>query len=60
MKKKALLAIEIIWICVGVFCIIAGIKSLSSRGGSQFAIFFLMAAVSFVFAVLRHKQRKNG
>ena len=60
MKKKALLAIEIIWICVGIFCIAAGIKSLSTRGGSQFVLFLLMAVVSFTFAIIRHKQRKNS
>jgi len=60
MKKQALLVIEIIWFCTGILCIVAGIRSLLRTGGSQFVIFLIMAVVSFVFALARHKQRKNG
>jgi hypothetical protein len=60
MNKKALLVLEIVWITVGILSVAAGISYTIKNGGSRTLIFFLMALVSFVFAYIRHKQRKKG
>jgi len=60
MKNSSLLILEIIWIVTGVLCIAAGIRLALNGGGSKFFILLLMALVSFVFALLRHKQRKKN
>jgi hypothetical protein len=60
MRNSSLLILEIIWITVGILCIIAGIRFAIKIGSSKIPIFALMAMISFVFAWLRHKQRKKG
>jgi len=60
MRNSSLLVLEIIWIATGVFSAGAGIKFAITTGGSQVFIFALMALISFVFAWLRHKQRKKS
>jgi uncharacterized membrane protein YczE len=60
MRYSSLLILEIIWIAVGVLCIIAGIRFAITSGSSKIPVFALMAMISFVFAWLRHKQRKKG
>jgi hypothetical protein len=52
--------LEIIWIATGVLCIAAGIRFALTTGGSKIYIFALMALIAFVFAWLRHKQRKKS
>jgi hypothetical protein len=59
-KNSPLLALEIIWIATGVICIIAGIRLAVSGEGMKILIFAFMAFVCFVFAWLRHLQRKKG
>lgn len=60
MRNSSLLALEIIWIATGVLCIAAGIRFTITEGGNKLCIFALMALISFVFAGLRHKQRKKN
>ncbi len=60
MKNSSLVILEIIWITTGILCIAAVIRIATSTGGSKIYIFALMALVSFVFAWLRHKQRKKS
>jgi hypothetical protein len=60
MRNSSLLVLEIIWIATGVLCIVAGIRLALNNGGSKIPIFALMAAVCFVFAWLRDKQRKKS
>ena len=60
MKNSSLLILEIVWIIVGIACIIAGIIYAISPGGARTFVFFLMALVSFLFATVRHRQRKNS
>jgi hypothetical protein len=60
MRNSSLLVLEIIWIATGVLCIAAGIRFAMTSGGSKIFIFALMALISFVFAWLRHKQRKKS
>jgi hypothetical protein len=60
MNKKSLLVLEIVWIAVGIICILAGIKFAILTGGSRVFIFFLMALVSFAFAWVRHRHRKKS
>ena len=60
MNKKSLLILEIVWIIVGILCIAAGIRFAIMTGGSRVFIFILMALVSFVFAWMRHMQRKKS
>jgi hypothetical protein len=60
MRNRSLFILEIIWITTGVSCIAAGIRFAITTGGSKIYIFALMALISFVFAWLRHKQRKKS
>jgi hypothetical protein len=60
MRNSTLLVLEIIWIAMGVLCIAAGIRFAITTGGSKIFIFASMALISFVFAWLRHKQRKKS
>jgi hypothetical protein len=60
MRNSSLLALEIIWIATGVLCMGAGIRFALTTGGNKIFIFAMMSLISFVFAWLRHKQRKNS
>jgi hypothetical protein len=60
MNKKFLLILEIIWIITGILSIAAGIRYLISGGGKMFFIFPLLAIISFLFAWIRHRERKKG
>ena len=60
MKNNSILVIEIIWIVTSVLCVGAGIQLVMTTGGNKIFIFASMAIISFVFAWLRHKQRKKG
>ena len=60
MSKKSLIVLEIIWITVGIICIVSGIRFAITTGGSRVLIFILMAFVSFAFAWIRHRQRKKS
>ncbi|MGC1392562.1 MAG: hypothetical protein WA816_16125 [Bacteroidales bacterium] len=60
MKNSSLLILEIIWITTGVLCIIAAIRFAITSGNSKIPVFALMALISFVFAWIRHKQRKKS
>lgn len=60
MRNRSLLVLEIVWIVTGVLCIAAGIRYMISGGNSKIPIFVLMALICFVFAWLRHRQRKKG
>jgi hypothetical protein len=60
MKNSALLVLEIIWIVTGLLCIAAATRLAINNGGSKIIIFALMALISFMFAWLKHKQRKKS
>jgi hypothetical protein len=60
MRNSSLLVLEIIWILTGVLCLGAGIRFAVTTGGNKIFIFASMALISFVFAWLRHKQRKRA
>jgi uncharacterized membrane protein YczE len=60
MRNSSLLVLEIIWIAVGVLCITAGISFAITSGSSKIPIFALMALICFVFAWIRHNQRKKS
>jgi len=60
MRNSLLLFFEILWITTGVLCIAAGIRIARTDGSSKIIIFVLMAVVSFLFAWLKHKQRKKS
>jgi hypothetical protein len=60
MRNRYLLVVEIIWIITGLLCIAAGIRLAFTDGGGRILIFALMAVISFVFAFLRHNQRKKN
>jgi hypothetical protein len=59
MSKKYLLILEIIWTATGIICIAAGIRFLLTDSGPRILIFIAMAAISFLFAWLRHRERKK-
>jgi hypothetical protein len=60
MRNSSLLILEIIWLTTGVLSIITGIRMAIITGGPKVFIFALMAVISFIFAWLRHKQRKKS
>jgi hypothetical protein len=60
MRNSTLLILEIIWITTGVLCVAAGIRFSIISGGPKIFIFAFMALISFVFAWVRHKQRKKS
>jgi hypothetical protein len=60
MRNSSLLAMEIIWIAAGIMCIYAAVRSAISGEGGRMAIFILMTVISFIFALLRHNQRKKS
>jgi len=60
MSKKHLLILEIVWISTGILCIAAGIRNAIITGGTRIYIFIIMALVSFLFAWLRHRERKKS
>lgn len=60
MRNNFILALEIVWIIIGVFCIGAAIKSIRVNSGNQVFLLASMALVSFAFAWFRHKQRKKS
>jgi len=60
MSNRTLLVVEIIWIAVGILCIATGIRFAITEGGPKIFIFISMALISFVFALIRHKQRKKS
>jgi hypothetical protein len=60
MRNSSLLILEIIWIATGILSVVAGIRFAITTGGSKVIFFGLMALISFVFAWLRHNQRKKS
>ena len=60
MRNSSLLAMEIIWIATGVLSVAATIKFAIGSEGDRTIIFALMGVISFIFAWLRHKQRKKS
>jgi hypothetical protein len=60
MRNSTLLILEIIWLATGLISIVAGIRFLMNDGGIKTLIFIAMALISFLFAWLRHQQRKKS
>jgi hypothetical protein len=60
MRNSSLLVLEIVWIATGVLCTAAGIRFALTTGGNKVFVFVLMALISFIFAWLRHNQRKKN
>jgi uncharacterized membrane protein YczE len=60
MKNSSLLILEIIWIATGILCISAGIRFAITGGSGKIPVFAIMALICFVFAWIRHKQRKKS
>ena len=55
-----MLILDIIWIVTGVLSLAGAIKVAVTGGGINVIFFILMAIVSFVFALIRHNQRKKS
>jgi hypothetical protein len=60
MNKKFLLALEIIWITTGTLAILTGIRYAVKTGGNKTFVFAALALISFLFAWLRHRERKKS
>lgn len=60
MSNKYLLILEIIWWATGSVSLAVAVRIAATEGGNRTILFILMALVSFLFAWLRRKQRKNG
>ncbi|HUW92828.1 MAG TPA: hypothetical protein VMV74_06680 [Bacteroidales bacterium] len=59
MNKKAILAIEIIWIILGILCLMVSLKEIFITKGDRAWLFALMSAVAFLMAWIRDRQRKK-
>jgi hypothetical protein len=60
MRNSSLFILEMIWWAAGVISVAAAIRYAFTEGGTRIIIFILMALVSFLFAWLRHQQRKKN
>lgn len=58
MNKKAILAIEIIWITLGILCLAIFFREIIIKGGRAW-LFALMSAVAFLMGWIRDVQRKK-
>jgi FtsH-binding integral membrane protein len=59
MNKKTILILEIAWIIIGLFCLIAAIHNKVTGSGDRFYVFIVMGLVSFLMAFIRDRQRKK-
>jgi len=59
MNKKGILAIEIIWILLGLFCLGIAVREMITNGFSRAWLFLVMSAVAFALAWIRDRQRKK-
>jgi hypothetical protein len=59
MNKKAILAIEIVWIILGILCLAVFFREIFITKGDRAWLFALMSAVAFVMARIRDGQRKK-
>jgi hypothetical protein len=51
---------ELIWIATGVMCVAAGTRFALMNGSRKIPVFAFMALICFVFAWIRHRQRKKS
>jgi hypothetical protein len=59
MNKKGILAIEIIWILLGLLCLGIAIREMVINGFSRAWLSLVMSGVAFVLAWTRDRQRKK-
>ena len=59
MNKKAILAIEAIWIILGFLCLLVSLREFFITKGNRAWLFAIMSAVAFLMAWLRDGQRKK-
>ncbi|HZY24926.1 MAG TPA: hypothetical protein VFE71_03810 [Bacteroidales bacterium] len=60
MKSSSLLIMEVIWIVTGALCILGGIRIFLTAGSGKILIFAFMSLICFLFAWIRHRQRKKS
>ncbi len=60
MRNSSLLILEIIWIVTGILSVGIALRLATSTGGNRVWFFAIMALISFLFAWVRHKQRKKS
>jgi len=59
MKTKPLFFLEIVWLTVAVFCVLAGIRKTYFEGFKESYLFFIMAGISLFMYYYRRNQRKK-
>lgn len=59
MNKKAILAIEIVWVILGILCLAVFFREVFITKGDRAWLFALMSVVAFVMALIRDGQRKK-
>jgi len=59
MNKKGILAIEIIWIILGLLCLGIAVREMTINGFSRAWLFLVMSVVAFTLAWIRDRQRKK-
>lgn len=59
MKTKPLFFLEIVWLIVAVFCVLAGIRNTYFEEIKESYFFFIMAGISLFMYYYRRNQRKK-
>jgi uncharacterized membrane protein len=59
MNKKTLLAIEVIWIILGLLCLVIAIREMITNGFSRAWLFLIMSGAALTLAWIRDRQRKK-
>jgi len=60
MRNNSLLVLEIVWIVTGILSTVIAVRIALTSGGNRIWFFLLMALISFLFAWIRHNQRKKS
>lgn len=59
MNPKTSFIIEIIWLIIGIFCLLFGIKKTAQIGFSESYVIYLLALLAFIMYSIRHYLRKS-
>lgn len=59
MNKKSLLLIEIVWIILGIACLVIAVREITINGLGKAWLFLVMSVISFILAWMRDSQRKK-
>jgi type IV secretory pathway TrbL component len=59
MNRKISYIIEIIWLVIGIFCLLLGFRKTIQYGFSNSYVFYILAVLAFLMYSLRNYLRKS-